>query len=86
MPVIVDEEREHDSHVPREWCVGIAPAPVSSPGRVDHRALIDTLTDMMSRGHWPAVSVVFAPDAVLEYPQSGELFRGIDNIRGEFED
>jgi hypothetical protein len=41
---------------------------------------------MMSRMHWPALSMVFTPDAVLEYPQSGERFRGIDNIRGQFED
>ena len=53
---------------------------------VDHRALVDALTDVMSRSSWPDLPKVFAPDAVLEFPQSGEVFRGIDNIRGQFED
>jgi hypothetical protein len=53
---------------------------------VDHRALVDTLTDVMSRSYWPDLPKVFAPNAVLEFPQSGEVFRGLDNIRGQFED
>ena len=53
---------------------------------VDHKALVDTLTDVMSRSYWPDLPKVFAADAVLEFPQSGEVFRGIDHIRGQFED
>ena len=44
------------------------------------------LTDLMTRGDWSSLATVFAADAVLEFPQSGEIFRGIDNIRGQFAD
>ena len=53
---------------------------------VDHRALIDRLADMMLRSDWSVLPAVFTADAVLQYPQSGEIFRGLDNIRGQFED
>jgi hypothetical protein len=53
---------------------------------VDHRALIDRLTGALSRSDYPALSESFAPDAVMEFPQSGEVFEGIDNIRGQFAD
>jgi hypothetical protein len=53
---------------------------------VDHRALIQTLADVMGRNNWDALPKVFAPDAVLEFPQSGEVFRGITNIRAQFEE
>ena len=53
---------------------------------VDHHALVRELTGILSRGDWSALSAVFAPAAVLEFPQSGEVFEGIDNIRGQFAD
>jgi len=53
---------------------------------VDHNALIRELTGILSRGDWSALSAVMAPDAVMEFPQSGEVFEGIDNIRGQFAD
>lgn len=34
---------------------------------------------------WDGLDEVFAADATLEYPQSGELFRGLANIRAQFE-
>ncbi len=38
------------------------------------------------RGHdWDRLGEVFHEDAVLEYPQSGEVFRGLANIRAQFE-
>lgn len=38
------------------------------------------------RGHdWDRLDEVFHADAVLEYPQSGERFRGIANIRAQYE-
>ncbi|MEO8511532.1 MAG: nuclear transport factor 2 family protein [Chloroflexota bacterium] len=52
----------------------------------DHQQLIHTLTALMSRGEWSNLPAVMAADAVLEFPQSGEIFRGIDNIRGQFAD
>ena len=53
---------------------------------VDHHALIRELNGILSRGDWSALSAVFAPDALMEFPQSGEMFEGIDNIRGQFAD
>jgi ketosteroid isomerase-like protein len=52
---------------------------------IDHRALIERFADIMSRNEWDALSGVFTSDAVLEFPQSGEVFRGIRNIRGQYE-
>lgn len=52
---------------------------------VDHRALIERLADIMRRNDWDALSGVFTSDAVLEFPQSGEVFRGVLNIRGQYE-
>jgi ketosteroid isomerase-like protein len=53
---------------------------------VDHNELIRELTAILGRGDWSALSTVMAPDAVMEFPQSGEVFEGIDNIRGQFAD
>ena len=53
---------------------------------VDHHALIDRLTAALSQSDWSILSEVMAPDARLEFPQSGEAFEGIDNIRGQFAD
>jgi hypothetical protein len=53
---------------------------------VDHKALIDTLTDILGRSDFRTLGAVFTSDAEIEFPQSGERFRGIDNIRGQFED
>jgi hypothetical protein len=52
---------------------------------VDHRALIERLADVMNRNEWDSLATVFARDAVLEFPQSGEVFRGVGNIRGQYE-
>ena len=53
---------------------------------VDHHRLIDRLTAALSQSDWSILSEVMAPDALLEFPQSGEAFEGIDNIRGQFAD
>jgi hypothetical protein len=52
---------------------------------IDHRALIERLADVMSRNDWDALPDVLASDAVLEFPQSGEVFRGVANIRAQYE-
>jgi ketosteroid isomerase-like protein len=52
---------------------------------IHHKALIERFADIMSRNEWDALSSVFTGDAVLEFPQSGEVFRGIRNIRGQYE-
>ena len=53
---------------------------------VDHDTLIRELSGILGRGEWSALRAVFAPGAVMEFPQSGEAFEGIDNIRGQFAD
>lgn len=49
---------------------------------VDHRALIERLADIMSQNDWDALSALFTSDAVLEFPQSGEVFRGVRTSAG----
>jgi hypothetical protein len=52
---------------------------------VDHRALIERLAGVMNQNDWDALATVFASDAVLEFPQSDEVFRGVANIRAQYE-
>ena len=52
---------------------------------VDHRSLIDGLVDAMHRADWDAVVRFYTSDTVMEYPQSGEVFRWITNVRATFE-
>lgn len=52
--------------------------------REGHRRLIATLGDIIGAQEWARLDEVFTADAVQEYPQSGERFRGIDNIRAQF--
>ena len=43
------------------------------------------MADMISRHDWDRIGEVVHEDAVFEYPQSGERFRGLSNIRAQFE-
>lgn len=43
------------------------------------------MTEVISQQAWDRLGEVWHEDAVLEYPQSGEVFRGLKNIRGQFE-
>lgn len=52
---------------------------------VDHQQLLRLLGDAVNRRNFDRFDEIFHADAVLEYPQSGERFRGIANIRGQFE-
>ena len=52
---------------------------------IDHRALIDTLVDAINRADWEILDRLYTVDTVMEYPQSGEVFRGIANVRATFE-
>ena len=52
---------------------------------VDHRQVMDGLADVISKHDWPRLGEYFHANGVLEYPQSGERFRGIANIRAQFE-
>jgi hypothetical protein len=51
----------------------------------DHRAMVDALAALMNDNEWDVLERIHAPDAVMEYPQSGEVFRGTANIRATFE-
>lgn len=51
----------------------------------EHRTVVEALGSLLNRNDWGALDQVFAPDSVLEYPQSGEVFRGIANLRAQFE-
>ena len=41
--------------------------------------------DVMNRHDWDRLGDFVGPDAVFEYPQSGERFRGLANIRAQLE-
>lgn len=49
------------------------------------RRVMDGLAQVMDSHDWARLTDYFHADAVLEYPQSGERFRGIANIRAQFE-
>jgi hypothetical protein len=46
----------------------------------DHRALFERIAEVMNRSDWDALGTVFTEDIVQEYPQSGEVIRGLDNV------
>ena len=50
---------------------------------VDHRAAIERHWAASQAGDEATEHVIYADDAVLEYPQSGERFRGRRNILGQ---
>lgn len=50
-----------------------------------HEGVGRNLADILSAQDWDRFGEVFHVDAVLEFPQSGEVFRGIQNIRAQFE-
>jgi hypothetical protein len=52
---------------------------------VDHRALMDGFANVVYTQEWDRLGDVIAEDAVWEWPQSGERFRGLANIRATFE-
>jgi hypothetical protein len=44
------------------------------------------MAEAVSNHDWTLLGDVFHADATLEYPQSGEVFRGLANIRSQFAD
>jgi hypothetical protein len=52
---------------------------------VDARMVMDGFSHVMSHQDWDNLGRWVHDDAVWEYPQSGEVFRGLANIRGQFE-
>ena len=52
---------------------------------VDHRELMTGFAAVIRDNDWDKLERYVHPDVVVEYPQSGERFRGIANVRGQFE-
>jgi ketosteroid isomerase-like protein len=50
----------------------------------EHRQLLGTLAELLGTQQYDRLDEVYAADAVTEYPQSGERFRGIESLRGQF--
>lgn len=48
---------------------------------VDHDELFRRSLRLQNEGHWDRLGEVMTDDVIHEYPQSGESFRGIGNIR-----
>lgn len=47
--------------------------------------VMQELADIITDHEWGRLGEVLQEDAVFEYPQSGEVFRGVANIRAQFE-
>jgi hypothetical protein len=50
----------------------------------EHRRVLLGFADVVSTHEWDRLGDYVHADAVWEYPQSGERFRGLDNIRAQF--
>jgi ketosteroid isomerase-like protein len=52
---------------------------------VDARAVMSGFADCLNRQDWAGLATYVHADVVWEYPQSGERFHGLANVRGQFE-
>jgi hypothetical protein len=50
---------------------------------VDHEALFKRVMDIHNNSQWDRLGEVFTDDYVEEFPQSGEVFRGLENARAQ---
>jgi hypothetical protein len=50
----------------------------------EHRELLSLLAELLGTQEYDRLEEVYAPDLLTEYPQSGERFRGVENIRQQF--
>lgn len=50
-----------------------------------HERALDGFADVLSRQDWDRLGDFVTDDATFEYPQSGERFHGMANIRAQFE-
>ncbi len=51
----------------------------------EHERVMRAFSETLTQHDWDRLNDVFHEDAVLEFPQSGEVFRGLTNIRAQFE-
>jgi ketosteroid isomerase-like protein len=52
----------------------------------DHRQILGGFADVVRTHDWDHLGDYIAQDAVWDYPQSGERFRGLSNIRAQLEE
>jgi ketosteroid isomerase-like protein len=50
-----------------------------------HERALGGFADVLSHHDWDKLGDFLTEDATFEYPQSGERFRGVANIRAQFE-
>ena len=51
----------------------------------EHERVLGVFAEIMSAHDWDRLGETLHADAVFEYPQSGERFRGLASIRAQFE-
>ena len=51
----------------------------------DHQGILAGFADVLRTHEWDRLGDYLREDIVWEYPQSGERFRGLANIRAQFE-
>jgi ketosteroid isomerase-like protein len=51
----------------------------------DHRQILGGLVGVLDTFEWDRMHDYLTEDAVLEFPQSGERFSGLRNVRAQFE-
>jgi hypothetical protein len=52
---------------------------------VDHREVLTGFADVVSSHRWAELERWVHPDVLWEFPQSGERFRGLANVRAQWE-
>ena len=52
--------------------------------QVDHYALLKGFSDVIGNHQWHELGTYVHDDVVWEYPQSGEWFVGVENLRAQF--
>jgi hypothetical protein len=50
----------------------------------EHRALQARFGEIIQSRDYGRLDEVYTPDVIVEFPQSGERFRGIESVRGQF--
>jgi len=51
----------------------------------NHQEILDGFAEIMRTHDWDRLGDYLTDDAIWEYPQSGERFRGLETIRAQFE-
>jgi ketosteroid isomerase-like protein len=52
---------------------------------VDHKQILGGFADIIRTHEWDRLGDYLTEDALWEFPQSGERFRGLRNVRAQFE-